>query len=183
MFERNKDKQSQQPIQAPEQSVSGEHPVSIPVNRESNTLRRTAVIGSTIKIKGEVTGDEDLEIEGSIEGSIDLAAHQVTVGETGKVKADIKAKTVIVNGHVIGDITGGEKVIISKSGNINGNIITPRMTLEDGAIFKGSIDMDPNETSGNQETSGQQKNKSKGSGKPELTRTGGEVTNLDIKNG
>ena len=183
MFERNKDKLSQQPLEEPEQSVSDEYPVSTPVNKEAKTSRRTAVIGSTIKIKGEVTGDEDLEIEGSVEGAIDLGAHQVTVGETGKVKADIKANTVIVNGYVFGDITGGEKVIISKSGNISGNIVTPRMTLEDGAVFKGSIDMDPGETSGKQETSGQQKNKSKGSGKPELTRTGGEVTNLDIKNG
>lgn len=110
-------------------------------------------------------------------------AHQVTVGETGKVKADIKAKTVIVNGNVIGDITGGEKVIISKSGNINGNIVTPRMTLEDGAVFKGSIDMDPGETLSKQDTSGKQKNKLTGSGKFELTDTGREVTNLDIKNG
>lgn len=141
------------------------------------------MIGSTIKIKGEITGDEDLVIEGSVEGAIDLVAHQVTVGETGKVKADIKAKTVIVNGNVIGDITGGEKVIISKSGNINGNIVTPRMTLEDGAVFKGSIDMDPGETLSKQDTSGKQKNKLTGSGKFELTDTGREVTNLDIKNG
>jgi len=183
MFERNKDKQSRQPIQAPEQSVSDTNPVSTSVNRESNTTRRAAMIGSTIKIKGEVSGDEDLEIEGSVEGSIDLVAHQVTVGETGKVKADIRAKTVIVNGHVIGDITGGEKVIVSKSGNISGNIVTPRMTLEDGAVFKGSIDMDPGETSSKQEKSGQRKNKLAGTGESELTNTGGEVTNLDIKNG
>lgn len=141
------------------------------------------MIGSTIKIKGEVTGDEDLQIEGSVEGAIELVDHQVTIGETGKVRADIIAKTVIVNGRVTGDITGGEMVIITKSGNINGNIVTPRMTLEDGAVFKGSIDMDPGETSGKQGTSGQHKNKSAGSGKPELAGTGGEVTSLDIKNG
>ena len=141
------------------------------------------MIGSTIKIKGEVTGDEDLEIEGSVEGTINLAAHQVTVGETGKVRADINAKTVIVNGNVIGDITGGEKVIITKTGNISGNIVTPRMTLEDGAVFKGSIDMDPGETSVRHETSGPQKNKSRGSGEPETNKTGGEIASLDIKNG
>ena len=105
------------------------------------------MIGSTIKIKGDVTGDEDLVIEGSVEGTIDLAAHEVTVGESGKVKANIKGKTVIVNGHVVGDITGGEKVVISKTGDMRGNIVTPRMSLEDGAVFKGSIDMDPSDTS------------------------------------
>ncbi len=105
------------------------------------------MIGSTIKIKGDVTGDEDLLIEGSVEGTIDLAAHEVTVGESGKVKANIKGKIVIVNGQVVGDITGGEKVVISKTGDMRGNIVTPRMSLEDGAVFKGSIDMDPGDAS------------------------------------
>jgi len=105
------------------------------------------MIGSTIKIKGEISGDENLMIDGSVEGTIDLAAHEVTVGESGKVKADIKGKVVTVNGQVTGDITGGEKVIITKSGNVRGNIVTPRMSLEDGAVFKGSIDMDPNDVS------------------------------------
>ncbi len=105
------------------------------------------MIGPSIKIKGEVSGDEDLVIRGTVEGSIDLAAHEVTVGESGKVKADIKGRTVIVNGQVTGDITGGEKVIIAKTGHVRGNIVAPRMTLEDGAVFKGSIDMDPGEKS------------------------------------
>ena len=104
------------------------------------------MIGPSIKIKGEVTGDEDLVIKGSVEGSIHLSAHEVTVGESGKVKADIKAKTVVVNGEVTGDIAGSEKVIITKSGHVRGNIVAPRMTLEDGAVFKGSIDMDPGES-------------------------------------
>lgn len=105
------------------------------------------MIGSTIKIKGEISGNENLVIEGSVEGTIDLADHEVTIGEPGKVKADIKAKVVTVNGQITGDITGGEKVIISKSGNMRGNIVTPRISLEDGAVFKGSIDMDPNDAS------------------------------------
>ncbi len=104
------------------------------------------MIGPSIKIKGEVTGDEDLVIKGSVEGTIDLSAHEVTVGDSGRVNADIKGKTVTVNGEVTGDITGGEMVIITKSGHVRGNIIAPRMTLEDGAVFKGSIDMDPGES-------------------------------------
>jgi len=128
------------------------------------------MIGSTIKIKGEVSGGEDLVIDGSVEGSIDLHSNQVTVGDSGKVKADIKGKTVVVNGQVTGDITGGEKVIISKNGNVRGNIVTPRMTLEDGAVFKGSIDMDPNEATG-----------SKPSSVSGSSKSGGEVTNLEVK--
>ncbi len=103
------------------------------------------MIGPSIEIKGTVTGDEDLVIQGKVEGSIDLGAHEVTVGESGKVNADITARTVRIDGEVSGDIRGNEKVVISKSGNVRGNITAPRMTLEDGAIFKGAIDMDPGE--------------------------------------
>ena len=105
------------------------------------------MIGPSIEIKGTVTGDEDLVIQGKVEGSVELGAHEVTVGESGKVNADITARTVRIDGEVAGDIRGNEKVVISKSGNVRGNIIAPRMTLEDGAIFKGSIDMDPGDNS------------------------------------
>ena len=101
------------------------------------------MIGSSIKIKGDISGDEDLLIQGKVEGTIDLSDHEVSVGQSGQVSADIKAKTVRIDGEVTGDITGNENVVISKSGNVRGNIIAPRVTLEDGAIFKGSIDMDP----------------------------------------
>ena len=101
------------------------------------------MIGSTIIIKGEISGDEDLIIEGKVEGTVKVTSHTVTVGATGKVKANIDAKTVKIDGEVTGDILGGEKVIISKAGRVRGNIVSPRVTLEDGAQFKGSIDMDP----------------------------------------
>jgi cytoskeletal protein CcmA (bactofilin family) len=105
------------------------------------------MIGSSIVIKGTVTGDEDLLIEGKVEGTIDLNSNVVSVGQSGRVSADINAKIVNIEGEVTGDITGNEMVVISKSGNVRGNIVAPRVTLEDGAIFKGSIDMDPGETS------------------------------------
>ena len=104
------------------------------------------MIGSSIVIKGTVTGDEDLLIEGKVEGTIDLKSNVVSVGQSGRVSADINAKIVNIEGEVTGDISGNEKVVISKSGNVRGNIVAPRVTLEDGAIFKGSIDMDPGET-------------------------------------
>jgi cytoskeletal protein CcmA (bactofilin family) len=101
------------------------------------------MIGPSIVIKGEVTGAEDLLIQGRVEGNINLNGNQVAVGETGEVAANIQAKVIKVDGKVTGDISGIEKVIISRSGNVHGNIVAPRVTLEDGAIFKGSIDMDP----------------------------------------
>ncbi len=104
------------------------------------------MIGPSIHIKGTVSGGEDLLIQGKVEGTIDLGDHEVAVGQSGKVTADIKAKIVKIEGEVSGDVTGSEKVVIAKSGKVRGNIVAPRVTLEDGAIFKGSIDMDPGDT-------------------------------------
>lgn len=104
------------------------------------------MIGPSITIKGEVSGEEDLLIEGKVEGTINLSNHEVSVGQSGKVSADIRASTVKIDGEVTGDISGNENVVISRTGNVRGNIIAPRVTLEDGAIFKGSIDMDPGDT-------------------------------------
>ena len=103
------------------------------------------MIGPSIEIKGTVTGDEDLLIQGKVEGTIDLGAHELTVGESGKVNADIIARIVRIDGEVSGDVRGNDMVMISRSGNVRGNITAPRMTLEDGAIFKGAIDMNPGE--------------------------------------
>ena len=103
------------------------------------------MIGPTVKIKGEIHSEENLLIEGKVQGTITAKSHEVTVGKSGAVKANIAAKIVRIEGAVQGDIQGGEKVIIAASGNVKGNIITPRMSLEDGAKFKGSIDMDPGE--------------------------------------
>lgn len=105
--------------------------------------RQAFAIGSTINIKGDVTGDEDLVILGHVEGRVDLKEHNVTIGPKGSVNANINAKQVVVEGILNGDITGEEKVVIRKTGNVLGNIISPRVTLEDGAMFKGSIEMEP----------------------------------------
>ena len=106
---------------------------------------RSAVIGPGIHINGDISGDESLIIEGRVDGKVRLDSHQVEVGQSGCVNADITAKMVKIAGEVRGDVTATEKVIILRSGNVRGNIVAPRMTLEDGAIFKGSIDMDPGE--------------------------------------
>jgi cytoskeletal protein CcmA (bactofilin family) len=103
------------------------------------------MIGKTIQVKGTITGSENLVIEGTVDGTVDLPQNDLTVGESGQVTADLVAKVVKVDGQVTGDISGNEKVVISKSGKVKGNIVAPRVTLEDGAKFKGSIDMDPGE--------------------------------------
>ncbi len=103
----------------------------------------TATLGASIQIKGDVTGNEDLIIEGQVEGNIDLKGHNVIIGKNGKVKANIEANNIIVEGQLDGDLNGDEKVIIRETGNVHGNIISPRVTLEDGAMFKGSIEMEP----------------------------------------
>lgn len=103
------------------------------------------MIGPTIRIKGEISGEENLIIEGKVEGSVSLRGKDLTVGQSGTVKANVSASVVKIDGEVHGDITGGEKVVISKTGKVQGNIVAPRVTLEDGAKFKGSIDMDPSE--------------------------------------
>ncbi|MGS2723381.1 bactofilin family protein [Porticoccus sp. GXU_MW_L64] len=105
--------------------------------------RACAMIGATIHIKGDISGGENLVIDGKVDGTVSLSDHELSVGKSGAVKADITAKMVRIDGEVQGDIAGHEKVTISKSGNVRGNIVAPRVTLEDGAKFKGSIDMDP----------------------------------------
>ena len=139
MFEKHKS--SKQEPQAPQpQQDSFPASSSAPVSSG-----KSAVIGPGIHINGDISGDENLIVEGRVDGKIRLDLHQVDVGQGGRVNADITAKVIKIAGEVRGDISGTEKVIISRSGNVHGNIVAPRMTLEDGAIFKGSIDMDPGE--------------------------------------
>ena len=99
-------------------------------------------IGANISIKGEIHGDEDLVVEGKIEGTIDLQNHALHLGPKCHVSAEIRAKTVTVEGQVDGDIYSSERLEIRKSGRVTGNIVTPRLALEDGARLKGSVDMD-----------------------------------------
>jgi cytoskeletal protein CcmA (bactofilin family) len=141
MFERNKKKQPEAKRAAEDAPLP--QPRKQAVSQSAVTVRNVAMIGPSIKIKGEVTGDEDLVVQGRVEGTIDLGDREVSVGESGKVFAEVNAKVIKIDGEVTGNITATEIVMISKLGNVRGNIIAPRVTLEDGARFKGSIDMDP----------------------------------------
>ena len=106
-------------------------------------LKEQAVIGPSISIKGELSGEEDLMIQGRVEGKIDLKKNNVTVGRNGHIKGDIYGKIISIEGEVQGNLFGEEKIVIRESGVVRGNMRTPRFSLEDGAKFKGSIDMIP----------------------------------------
>ncbi len=113
-----------------------------PPPKPSAPARKTATIGPSITIKGDISGGEDLLIEGRVEGAIQLRKCDVTVGSKGKVTADIHGKRIYVDGEVTGDLVGDE-VLIRKSGRVEGNAKAPRVTLENGCHFRGSIDMKP----------------------------------------
>jgi cytoskeletal protein CcmA (bactofilin family) len=109
---------------------------------------KVAMIGQGISIVGDVKAESNLKIEGRIEGRSIQGTHDIEVAESGQVSASIMAKVVKVSGTVSGDIGGSEKVLITSSGRVQGNIIAPRVQLEDGALFRGSIDMNPTESTG-----------------------------------
>ncbi len=99
------------------------------------------VIGPTLFFKGELSADEDLYIEGRIEGTIAHHKQNLTVCKQGRVKADIDATSVIIEGQFVGDIRSDGIVTLAKGANVEGNIFCSRIVMEDGAIFKGKIDM------------------------------------------
>lgn len=110
----------------------------------AETVRRdVAVIGRSIRINGDLYGDEDVRIEGDVTGTIKLTKNTLTIGREGKVHANVYAKTVTVDGVMEGDLYGSERVSIRKNAQVRGNITAPRVSVEDGARFKGSIEMDP----------------------------------------
>jgi cytoskeletal protein CcmA (bactofilin family) len=98
-------------------------------------------IGKSVVIKGELNGSEDLTIEGHVEGTIQLRDHVLTIGPNGRIKAQVFAKSVIVLGEVTGNVTASDKVDIRDGGSVDGDIISPRVAIAEGAHFRGSVDM------------------------------------------
>ena len=109
---------------------------------ETKSMEKDIVnIGKSVVIKGELNGSEDLTIEGHVEGKIELKDHVLTIGPNGKIKAQVFAKSVIVLGEVNGNVTATEKVDIRDGGSVDGDIISPRVAIAEGAHFRGSVDM------------------------------------------
>ena len=98
-------------------------------------------IGKSVIIKGELSGSEDLTIEGQVEGKIELNNNVLTIGTNAKIKAQVFAKTVVVLGEVSGNITASEKVDIRDNGSVDGDITSPKVAIAEGAHFRGAIDM------------------------------------------
>ena len=100
-----------------------------------------ANIGKSISIRGDLTGDEDLVIDGQVEGKVDLPNNQLTIGAEGKLKAHIHAKSVVVVGHVVGNVTGLERVEIQATGKVDGDVVAPKLVVAEGAQVNGAIQM------------------------------------------
>ena len=98
-------------------------------------------IGKSVIIKGDLSGSEDLTIEGQVEGKIELRQNMLTIGPNGKIKAAVFAKAVVIQGEVQGDITASERIDIRDAGSVDGDLSAPRIAIADGAHFRGSIDM------------------------------------------
>jgi cytoskeletal protein CcmA (bactofilin family) len=115
-------------------------PVSAPRNAALNTNEQ-ATIGKSLVIKGEVTGSESLYIDGRVEGSINLPGNRVTVGRNGVVNANVNAREVVVIGKLKGNLTASDRVDIRNEGSLTGDVVAQRISIEDGAFFKGGIDI------------------------------------------
>jgi cytoskeletal protein CcmA (bactofilin family) len=103
--------------------------------------KERAMIGPSIEIKGSLSGGEDLIVEGRVEGKIEVAEHSVTIGKNGRIKADIQGRNIVIMGEVEGNLFGSEQIILRQSSSVRGNLVAPRVSLEDGSNFKGNIDM------------------------------------------
>jgi cytoskeletal protein CcmA (bactofilin family) len=122
------------PAHSPAVPSGGDH-------RQQATGRDNVNIGKSVVIKGELSGSEDLTIEGNVEGKIELRDNTLTIGPNGKIRAEVFAKQVIVLGEVTGNVTASEKVDIRDNGSVDGDVTSPRVAIAEGAHFRGAIDM------------------------------------------
>lgn len=121
-------------------AMSASEPAAAP-RPVATTTADQATIGKSLVIKGEVTGSESLYIDGRVEGSINLSGNRVTVGRNGVVAANINAREIVVLGKVRGNLTASDRVDIRSDGSLTGDVIAARISIEDGAFFKGGIDI------------------------------------------
>lgn len=125
---------------APSAVTPNASPSYEPAAVQSPSLRAGACISQGIKIKGEVTGSEDLFVDGQVDGKLNLVNGSLTVGPNGIVKADVIAREVIVRGRVEGKVSGRDKVQVSSTGQVSGDIQTDRLAIEDGAMMRGKVE-------------------------------------------
>ena len=133
---------SGQPAAAAQPAAPTTAGIPTPRPEASHQMEKDIVnIGKSVVIKGELNGSEDLTIEGHVEGTIQLRDHVLTIGPNGRIKAQVFAKSVIVLGEVTGNVTASDKVDIRDNGSVDGDIVSPRVAIAEGAHFRGSVDM------------------------------------------
>jgi cytoskeletal protein CcmA (bactofilin family) len=123
-------------------SFSGEAKTMAPLDTAYPSTTGTARLGASLHVKGEITGNEDLAIDGSVEGLVQLEERKLTIGASARVTADIIAREVVVYGNVKGNLRARDRIEIKKDGSVVGDLTTARIMIEDGAYFKGSIEID-----------------------------------------
>jgi len=146
MFNKRETSESETPARSghqPQAEPTGNPPAAAAPAKGAGQPSGRAVIGPTIAIDGTLTGEEDLVVEGCLKGTVELKSNTLTIGSRGTLEAQVYAHTVLVDGTVKGDLYASERISIRASARIDGNILAPRISLEDGARFRGSIDMDP----------------------------------------
>jgi cytoskeletal protein CcmA (bactofilin family) len=126
------------PRPAPRAAAPPASSAPAPADRSSSSQ---AQIGKSLHLKGEITGSEDLYIDGEVEGTVELKDNNLTVGPNGNVHADVQARSITVLGRLRGNVRAGDKVEIRKTGSLEGDLATARIIIEDGAVFRGSIDI------------------------------------------
>ncbi len=146
MWKRDEAVRPPQPVSPPAPA-----PVPEPSTPRTEPIRQERVvvnIGKSVVIKGELSGSEDLTIEGQVDGKIELRQNVLTIGPNGKIKAQVVAKTVVVEGQVQGNVTATERIDIRDKGSVEGDLSAPRVAIADGAHFRGSIDMQKGKAAG-----------------------------------
>ena len=152
----------------PTSSAVSEAPtVTRPVTSTTTTTADQATIGKSLVIKGEVTGSESLYIDGRVEGSINLSGNRVTVGRNGVVTADVNAREVVIMGKVQGNIICSDRLDIRSEGSVTGDVVVQRISVEDGAILKGSVQV---------QAAGEQKNKQNQQSRQSDTKPNGDAS-------
>jgi cytoskeletal protein CcmA (bactofilin family) len=134
------------PVQAATSPVVPFNAPSSATRLGNASVRETARLGASLAIKGHITGTEDLRIDGKVEGPVSLRGHELTVGPTAQLNSEIQAGEVVVYGKVVGNLHARGRVDIKKDGSIVGDISSARISIEDGAHFKGRIEIDPTKT-------------------------------------
>jgi cytoskeletal protein CcmA (bactofilin family) len=138
-------------------AMTAHEPAVAPRPVAATTTADQATIGKSLVIKGEVTGSESLYIDGRVEGSINLAGNRVTIGRNGVVAANINAREIVVLGKVRGNLTASDRVDIRSDGSLTGDVVAARISIEDGAYFKGGIDIRKGGTPTQQKPNGEDK--------------------------